>query len=207
MEHLMANMKISDWTGWIGMALGATALAFLFRDKPPKIGYAETTTLMSQFGEAIKARKRFETHAAEWEKNTQALKDSLDVAMDRLKLEYEKAPEAQKAELRAMLEKRNDDLQKYSNAVKKMSETKEAELMSPVISQLNSFMKTWGKQHGYDIILGTSTGGNILHADPNLDVTPGLLKELNEFYKDLPAAETSKPAPVDTLQVKDGTKQ
>jgi hypothetical protein len=45
-------------------------------------------------------------------------------------------------------------------------------------------MKTWGKQHGYSLILGTTCGGNILQAVPELDVTGVLLKDLNDHFRD-----------------------
>lgn len=87
-----------------------------------------------------------------------------------------------------------------------MSEAKEGELMSPVISPLNGFMKTWGKQHGYAMILGTTTGGNILHADPALGLTASLLKVLNDKYRDLRAADTSKTSTSDTSRPKEEPK-
>ena len=198
----MVNQKIALGLGILSLALGTTAVGLHFLDRPPKIAYAETSALMSQFNVAIKARKQFEELSRDWDKNIQALNDSLNSAMERLKQEYEKASAGKKDELRAMLQKRNDDLQKYTNAVKKMSEAKEKELMGPVLSQMNGFMKTWGRQHGYAFIFGTTGGGNILQADADLDVTAELLKDMNEYYRDLPATDTAKAVTTDSSQSK-----
>jgi outer membrane protein len=198
----MGKRTMLDWTGPVGLALGACALGLYFANRPPRIAYAETATLMTGFNEAIKARKQLEDQSKEWDGNIKTLNDSLNAAMDRLKSEYDKAPPARKNELRALLERRNEDLQRYTNAVKKMSDQKEKEVMGPVINEMNAFMKTWGKQHGYALILGTTNGGNILQADPELDVTANLLLDMNGHFQDLPiadkagatAAEDAKPA-------------
>jgi outer membrane protein len=184
--------KLVYWTGPIGLALGACALGLHLAHRPPKIAYAETATLMTEFSEAIKARKQFGEKSKEWDGNIKALNDSLNTAMEKLKTEYEKASPARKEELRTILQKRNEDLQRYTNAVKKMSDEKEKELMGPVIQEMNAFMKTWGNQHGYSLILGTTNGGNILQADAGLDVTAGLLRDMNDHFKDLPLAESAK---------------
>jgi Skp family chaperone for outer membrane proteins len=109
-------------------------------------------------------------------------------AMERMKDQYDKATQNGKDTLRNLLQKRNDDLQRYTNAVKKMSVDKEKELMDPVIRKLNSHLDAWGRRNGYDLVLGTMTGGNILQANAELNVTSQVLKDLNETYKDLPSA-------------------
>jgi len=191
---MMDTRNFLNWTGPLGLALGACALGLHLANRPPKIAYAETATLMTEFSEAIKARKQFEDQSKEWDGNIKTLNDSLNAAMNKLKVEYEKASPAKKDELRTLLQKRNEDLQRYSNAVKKMSDDKEKELMGPVVKEMNAYMKIWGKQHGYSLIFGTTSGGNILQADAGLDVTSNLLQDLNSHYKDLPVAESAKAA-------------
>lgn len=173
----------------VALAAAAGAIALHFVQKPPKVGYAETAVLMSEFSEAIKARKEFEAAQKEWDANLKALNDSLMATMDRMKVDYDKSPAAAKDSLRNLLQKRNDDLQRYTNAVKQKAVEKEKELMDPVIRKINSHLDVWGKQHGYDMILGTMSGGNILQANPVFNVTSRVLKDLNETYQDKPAAD------------------
>jgi outer membrane protein len=175
----------------VALAIGVTALALHFTRKTPKVGYAETAVLMSEFSEAVKARKEFEAAQKEWDANLKSLNDSLMATMERMKTDYDKAPAAAKESMRHLLQKRNDDLQRYTNAVKKMAVDKEKELMDPVVRKLNAHLDSWGKGHGYDMILGTMTGGNILQANAEFNVTAQVLKDLNQTYRDLPVAETA----------------
>lgn len=174
--------------GITALAVSVLALSVSWMSRGPKIGYAETSVLISEFSASAKARAEFEAAQKEWDKNLNLLNDSLMAAMENMKANYDKAPAAERQRLRGHLEKRNDDLQRYTNAVKRMSEEKERELMEPVIRKVNAFLDLWGRKNGYDMVLGTLTGGNILQADPDLNVTARVLKDLNAHYRDLPAA-------------------
>jgi len=183
---------------WISTCLAITIslsmAAFCWIHRGPKMGYVETSVILSEFNGAIQAKKQYEQAQKEWDSNLKRLNDSLNAEMDRMKLAYDKAPESQKKKMREDLRQRNEDLQRYTNAVRSMAEDKEKELMTPVISKVNSFLDQWGKEHSYDIILGTMTGGNILQASPEMNITSRVLKDLNEQYRDLPTDTLSKPA-------------
>lgn len=174
--------------GVVAFLISLMVAGLWFWKQAPSIGYAETGVIMSEFTEAIKARKEFEGAQKEWDKNLKRINDSLLATMNRMKQEYEKASPKERAAMSQNLEKWNADLQRYSGAIKRMSEEKEKELMTPVLSKLNGFMKTWGRENGYDMIFGTMNGGNILQAGERFNVTRDLLKDLNESYRDLEKA-------------------
>jgi outer membrane protein len=170
----------------LALATAIGALIWHKMDRPPKIAYVETAVIMSQFSEAIKAKHQFEESQKEWDANLKRLNDSLMATMSRMKTEYDKAPVPDKKKMRDELDKRNDDYQRYTGAVKKMSQDKEQELMEPVIKKINGFLDIWGSQHGYDLIFGTMSGGNILQAKAAFNATSKVLYDMNEQYKDLP---------------------
>ncbi len=177
---------------WLALAVGISAMVWNILHKSPKIGYAESTVLMGEFSESIRAKKQFQVAQEEWNKNLKTLNDSLVASMERMKAGFDRASGPKKDSMRSDLQKRNDDLQRYSNAVKKLAEDKEHELMDPVMKKVNSFLDIWGKQHGYDLLLGTMAGGNILQANQGLNVTAAVLKDLNENYRDLPVGNSGK---------------
>lgn len=183
----------NQFVALIALVIALVSVSLQFTRTVPKIGYAETTVLMSEFSEAIKARKEFEKSQKEWDSNLKALNDSLMSGMEKMKAQYDKASPHVKDSLRSLLQKRNDDLQRYTNAVKKLAIDKEKELMDPVVRKINSYMDLWGKEHGYTLILGTMSGGNILQADGNYNLTSKILKDLNETYKDAPAIVKDGP--------------
>lgn len=192
---------------YFALAAAIGAIALHFAQKPPKMGYAETAVLMAEFSESIKARRSYEEAKKEWDANLKALNDSLLATMDRMKADYDKSPAATKDSLRNLLQKRNDDLQRYTEAVKRMAMTKEKELMDPVVRKINSHLDLWGKQNGYDMIFGTLSGGVILQANSGFNVTARVLKDLNDQYRELPAGDPPEAAKADAAPAGDSAKE
>lgn len=66
----------------------------------------------------------------------------------------------------------------YEGAFKEESE----KLTQTVLEKINKFTADYAKRKGYDIVLGTTLSGNVLHAEPNYDITEDLIIELNKAY-------------------------
>lgn len=182
--------------GILALIVAVTTACFGYWKRPAKIGYAETSEILSKFNEAVDARRLYLESQKEWDRNLKILNDSLTAAMDVMKQRYDKATQTEKEHLRDNLRKRNEDLQRYTNAVKQLAQDRERALMDPVIKKVNSFLSDWGNEHGYDLIFGTMSGGNILHASKVMNVTVDVLNGINEHYRNLPtrgkdSAETS----------------
>ena len=180
-----------------GLVLASLACGLFFfqRQSAPKIAYAETSVLLSEFSEAIKARKQFEASQIEWDANLKRLNDTLNASMARMKTDYDRAKPSGRDSMRAALQQSNEDLQRYSAAVKKLAQDKEKELMDPIIKKMNGYLSQWGKEHGYSMILGTMAGGNILQANQNLNLTSRILHDLNNEYaskQNIPEKQTGK---------------
>ena len=60
-----------------------------------------------------------------------------------------------------------------------LSETYDAK----IIKQLNAYIKEYGKNNGYQLLLGADLKGNILYGDPKMDETDKLITFVNERYK------------------------
>jgi outer membrane protein len=150
--------------------------------RAPKIAYAETSVLLSEFSEAVNARTKFEESQKEWDKNLRMLNDSLNAAVERLKSGYDQAGKDQRESMRRDMQKSNESIQRYTAAVKKMSQDKERELMDPVIKKMNGFLAEWGERNGYSLILGTLSGGNILQADTKMNLTAPILADMNAAF-------------------------
>jgi len=49
--------------------------------------------------------------------------------------------------------------------------------------QQYAHLEQYGKDNGYDLLLGTTDGGNVLYGTPALDITQEVLDALNETYQ------------------------
>jgi outer membrane protein len=111
------------------------------------------------------------------------LQDSLQVAMDQLSGEYDKASPARKRELQDLLAARNQEINNFRSANERQMEKLRAEKMKPVVEKANVFVSEYGKKHRYKVILGAGGGGVILYGAQSCDITDDVVKGLNERYK------------------------
>ena len=58
----------------------------------------------------------------------------------------------------------------------------QADLNKKLFDKITSCLREFNKEMGYDIILSTTLGGNVLFAKDGFDITLKLLEELNKDY-------------------------
>ncbi len=165
----------------ISLAVGlyaAIAATVAIREKP-RLGYVDSSVLLERFTGSTAAREKLTQQSNEWSSNVKTLQGEL-AALDQ---EMQGAPgwskevRAQKAAAR--MQKR-DELTRYTRAIESKSAQLGRELMEPVFSDLNAYVKEFGSQRGYSVVFGTVAGGNILYAREGLDVTEEFLIYAND---------------------------
>lgn len=160
-----------------------SALLSTKTNRLPKIAVINNDILVNQFSEAVAARKSLELQKHEWEKNIKTIQDTLDTIVKEMSSTYSNSSSQKKSEMESRLNHWNQEYRRYLKTVDQMSIKKEQELMTPVLNQLNSFVKTWAKRKGYDIVIGSGNGGVILSVEDQFDVTYQLISDLNAMYQ------------------------
>lgn len=174
--------KVVTITAAIIIITGISLFSLIKVLSQPKMAVVDTTTLIGNFTESIAAKKKFEQEKSSWDIRAKNLKDSIKAAVDAMAKEYDSAGKTRRVELQDNLKKWNDEYARFTRALKEFSRKREMELLQPVIDKVNSFVKNWGDEHGYDIIYGTAGGGVILTVSDRLNVTSEILADLNELY-------------------------
>jgi outer membrane protein len=188
------GMNATSWICAIGFVALAGAIGWQAASRP-KVGIVDNGRLMGQFGEAIRARRTLDSVKASMDANAKHLADSLDAAVTALKGGYEAGTVAEKQKLRAEVTEWNLKLANYRKSTQALYEAKEQELILPVLSKMTDFIQTWGKQRGYDAILGSGMqGGVVLMVEDGMDVTSKVLVDLNALYGASPPALLPAPA-------------
>ena len=168
--------------GLLALVVAATIAGVATWFLTPKVAYVESAKLVDGFTETVKARKVVDEKKAAWEQELKQLEDSLGATVEKMKTAYEQAGPTRRKELDEELKKRNGDLARYGEAVQQKAAQAEQQVMGEVVNKIDAFLAVWGEQHGYDLIMGTMAGGNIVYADKRMDVTVEVLGDLNEHY-------------------------
>ena len=140
-----------------------------------KIAYVNNSLLISNSEIGIEIRKNLEDKIEEFQTEVTNRESELEI----LKNLSEKDPEniTIKNELATKATSYTTYLQELDKELNKY----EAELMTPVYNIINKALDEFGKKHNYAIILGATSGGNIVYGDIKLDVTEKVIEYMNSM--------------------------
>ena len=158
-------------------------LTMLFQlQKQPKIAFVKSEEIVYGYVGMKEAHEKFQKKVEQWEANQKVLEKDFQTAL----LNYEKlantfsADEKRKEESDMMAMQQN--LERYANNIGDLIKQEDVKMTQGVLTQINSFIRDYALEHGYDLILGTTDSGNLLYGNQGLDITDVLLKELNDHY-------------------------
>jgi len=145
-----------------------------------KIGYVNSDRILSEFDEAREAQSKLDIEAKKLEdqyRGMLAKLDSLQKDYDRQKMMMS---ETRRKTKETEISQLQESIQKFQ--VEKLGPEgeiykKQAELVTPVLEKVKTVIAKVGKDEKYDYIFDT-VAGNILYAEPALDVTDKVIYEL-----------------------------
>jgi outer membrane protein len=146
-----------------------------------KYAVVDTRYILDKMPEYRNAQQQLDVMAATWQQQI----DSMQTALDRLYREFD----AEQVMLTAELKKRKED--QLFNREKELRDLqrkrfgfegdlfrKRQELVKPVQDKVYNAIQKLSASRGYDFVLDKSEGITIIFADPKLDKSEEVLKEL-----------------------------
>jgi outer membrane protein len=146
-----------------------------------KYAIIDTKYILDRMPEYKQAQKQLDDVAAGWQKEI----DSMQATLDRMYKDYDAEQVMLSEELR---KKREDQLFQKEKTLRDQQRkrfgfegdlfNKRKELIKPVQDKVYNAVQKIAAQRGYDFILDKSEGITIIFADPKLDKSEDILKEL-----------------------------
>jgi outer membrane protein len=137
----------------------------------PKIAYVRTAVIVENYSGMKEARALYNLKLTQWQSN-----------IDTLQLQLEKSY-SDEATNKEKISQDEQMLASYQSAVEEKAIEEEQKMLQGVLNQINTSIEAYALKHNYDIILGTTTSGNVLYGSKVVDITDLVLKELNDNYK------------------------
>ena len=164
----------------IVIALYTASMSTFSFFRTQKVGYINNSVLMEKYPGALKAREQLNKKADEWKKNIQSLESELAQLNDEILQNAGKWKRETLEEKQDSMKHKQVEYSRYSHAISEKATQTESELFQPVYTELNTKISDFGKEKGYDIILGTVSGGSILYAQDATDLTNKFLAYAQE---------------------------
>ncbi len=157
-------------------------LVLLALDRP-RIAFVRSGTILEEYAGIQEARRIIERQS----QSRQANLDTLRLDYESMRKEFDRQhSDLDQGELRAhqsLLRRKEEQLQQYHQAIARQSREAEEEVTRNVLARINTNIQRFGREQGYDIILGTLSAGNLLFGEDALDITDQVLDHLNTLYR------------------------
>ncbi len=162
------------------IALILSAFTFMMK---PKIGYVNNSIVLSEYYAVKESEGILEGKIKELEDEQLRLEKDIDASIKAYQINY---PGLDKI-ARIKEETRIKQLQQGYFKLKEENEQKiqeeDQKLTAAVLVKINSFMENYGKENGFDVIIGVTEMGNVLYANEAMDITDLIVKEINIEYQ------------------------
>lgn len=146
-----------------------------------KYAIIDTRYILDKMPEYKNAQKQLDNIAAEWQKDI----DSRQVVLDKMYKDYDAEEVMLSEDLKKkrqdqlfLKEKEIRDLQRQRFGFEGDLFKKRQELIKPVQDRVYNAVQKLATQRGYDFVLDKSEGITIIFADPKLDKSEDVLREL-----------------------------
>ena len=154
----------------------------IFTSNSDEIVYIDTNVL-------IEGYKGTKTAQAEFQKKAKEMQSQVDTLLKDWQNElknYEKERSSMtKKELglkKQLLQNKQERINNYQQGVKKKIQEEDQKVTRNVLNEINDYIKEYGKQKGYKIILGANGSGSLLYAQDYVNITEDVLVGLNSEY-------------------------
>jgi len=175
------NQKMLIPLGIVNLA-GLCVLAFLYFTSNQKIYYVDSAQLVNGYSGMQVARKAYQQKATTWKANVDTLASEVQQQIMRYEKESVKMTPKERQLSQELIRTKQNQLVEYQRAMNTQAQQEDDKMTGEVISQINAYIKKYGKDHGYKIIMAATQYGNIAYADENLDLTKEVLEGLNKEY-------------------------
>jgi len=177
-HHLVSLIAIAFST----IAL-ATVLVVVVTNGDNPIAVVRSPELIQGFKAMKDAQARYGDKQKAWQANLETLEEDLQSAMNEYRAQYARLSNDEVQKRREQLEQKRSNYEEYSRALQEKAAEEENTMMQGVLNQINSFVMDYGEEHGYEVILGTTSAGSVLYGRETVDITDEILKALNAAYE------------------------
>ncbi len=147
-----------------------------------KIGFVRSADLILNNQAMEETLERFNNKKEAWQQSIASLEQQLQTTIENYETEQSTLDERQLLQRREELSEQRRSLLEYVHTVSRKSQEEEASMVKNVLERINDFAKRYGEEQRFDLIMGTTTEGNILYGVDAIDLTDEFLTALDHDY-------------------------
>jgi outer membrane protein len=161
---------------------GLIALAVYVFSIPQKLVYVDSAKLVNEYKGMVDARAVYQKKAATWKANIDTLSSEVQLQIMNYEKESSKFTAKERQLSEELIRTKQKQLMEYQQALNTQAKQEDVKMTGEVVQQINAYLKKYGEENGYKIVMAATEYGNIAYADEGLDITADVLAGLNKEY-------------------------
>lgn len=163
----------------------------------PKFGYVNSAAILQQAPGRAEAEAQFNTEVKAYQAQLQRMSDSLQLLAANFDKESPKLDSATREARASSIRGKEADYQKRAQALDQQMQSRQAELIRPLMEQLQKIIEQIRTEDHYAMIFDVGSQTSVIvAADKSLDITDKVLARLKAAPK--PAAAPARSSPLTT---------
>ena len=166
----------------------------------PKFGFINSAAILAEAPGRAEAENRFKTEVAAYQAQLQRMSDSLQTMAATFDKEAAKLDSATRVSRAKIIQDRETAYQPRARDLDQQMQTRQAELIRPIMENLQKVIEQVRAEDGYAMIFDVASQTSVIvAADKSLDITPKVLARVKAAPAPKPTATgavTPQPAGV-----------
>ncbi|MFV8282609.1 OmpH family outer membrane protein [Christiangramia marina] len=144
-----------------------------------RVAYVDINKVIKGYSRTNEIKEEFESQKEELNSNRDSLFQSFKSNMIDFEQNKANLSADRLVELEKLLEQKRVQLNKYNQAIQQKIQQEDVANMNLLLGDINQFLKIYGEQEGYDLILGANGSGNIMYGESAIDISEEVIQSLN----------------------------
>ena len=162
----------------------------------PKIGFINSAAILAEAPGRLDAENRFKTEVAAYQAQLQRMSDSLQTMAANFDKEASKLDSATRVSRARVIQDREAAYQARARSLDSTMQTRQAELIRPIMENLQKVIEQVRAEDGYSMIFDVASQASVIvAADKSLDITEKVLAKVKAAPAPKPAAGPTTPQP------------
>lgn len=185
-EHAIRRQPLPMIVAGVAFLLALGALILTLSNRTQRIGYVRSHELVLKYEGMMEAKRAYQARKAIWMAELDSLGRAFDSAAIRFQRESSQMPASARTAVERDLLQQRQSVVARRDVLEQKAKDEDRDMTQGVLNKVNTLLKAYAQDQGYDIVLGTTDDGSLLHGDPAMDITDQVLSNLNQEYRNAP---------------------
>jgi outer membrane protein len=173
----------------LALVVGAASAGSLSAQAAPKFGFINSAEILSQAPGRAEAETKFKTEVAAYQAQLQRMSDSLQTMAATFDKEAPKLDSVTRVTRAKVIQDRETAYQTRARDLDSAMQTRQAELIRPIMENLQKIIEQVRAEDGYAMIFDVASQTSVIvAADKNLDITQKVLARVKAAPAPKPTA-------------------